>query len=166
MSRFSDLDTYDDLESLLAWGRWEGRRKAVLNGKPGKAALADLHRALLAMPHKRLIEGTLCDGTGVCAMGAWIYRHRVGEGMSPRDAWTAMKKGRPHFDKEYDLELDDTIEAGVKVLGITRTLAELVAYENDEGSPWATPEERYERVLRWVERHMATDVARVNRREG
>ena len=51
----NDLD--DDW--ILSWGRWIARTNKVLKGKPGRAALLDLERVLLAMPHKRLIEGSL-----------------------------------------------------------------------------------------------------------
>ena len=94
MSRFNDGDDYDlsDEWAVLAYGRWMGRRKVVLNGRPGKAALIQLEAALEALPHKRLIEGGLCDGTGVCAVGAWLYRHYVDEdGLTPKAAWRNSK---------------------------------------------------------------------------
>ena len=160
MSRFDDGDDPGDLESLLAQGRWMGRRKAVLNGRPGKAALAELEQVLLAMPHKRLIEGSLCDGTGVCANGAWLYRHWVDGGLSPREAWRKLKtegKDRYFGNSEGD-ELDRTVAMTVKELGVTKTLAELVAYINDEEVWAATPERRYAQVLERVQRYMRLGV--------
>ena len=160
MTRFSDGDDPGDLESLLAQGRWMGSRKAVLNGRPGKAALADLERALLAMPHKRLIEGSLCDGTGVCANGAWLYRHYVDGGLSPREAWRKLKsegKSRGFWDTE-GAELDRTVAMTVKELGVTQTLAEVVAFINDEEAYGTTPEVRYASVLALVRRYMRLGV--------
>ena len=160
MSRFSDDDSYD-LDSLLAQGRWMGRRKAVLNGRHGKAALADLERALLAMPYKGLIEGSLCDGTGVCANGAWLYRHYVDGGLSPREAWRKLKKdGKERFfGNDEGAELDRTVAMTVKELGVTQTLAEVVAYINDEEVlDTATPEARYTRVLELIQRYMMVGV--------
>ena len=161
MSRFN-MDGCDSQEAMWAWIRWEGRRKKVLNGKPGKAALQDLERALLVMPHKRLIEGALCDGkTGVCAMGAWLYRRYVDQGMRPRDAWRKLQvegipKGGQWFDDGVGEELQRSIDLGARDLGITKTLAEIVAYTNDEDVSWhLTPEKRYEEVLRRVRGYIA-----------
>ena len=159
MSRFDD-NAPGDLETLLAQGRWMGRRKAVLNGRPGKAALAELEQALLAMPHKRLIEGTLCDGTGVCANGAWLYRHYVDGGLSPREAWRKLKKDDKErfFGNDEGAELDRTVAMTVKELGVTKTLAEVVAYINDEEVYATTPEGRYAQVLERVRRYMRVGV--------
>ena len=160
MSRFGDGDYPDDLDSLLAEGRWRGRRKAVLNGRPGKVALAELEQALLAMPHKRLIEGTLCDGTGVCANGAWLYRHYVDGGLSPREAWRKLKNEGKARDSWFggETELDRTVAIMVKELGVTKTLAEVVAFINDEEVYATTPEGRYAQVLERVRRYMRVGV--------
>ena len=163
MSRFSD-DGPDDLESLLAYGRWMGRRKAVLNGRPGKMALKQLEQALLQMPYKRLIDGTLSDGSGVCANGAWVYRQYVNNGMTPKAAWKKLRKeGRAKgINRYYDDSLGRTVDVSTKELGITQTLAELVAFENDEGLLYGikdrnsitSQEKRYQSVLEWVQFHM------------
>ena len=168
-------------EDWLAYGRWLGRVKTVLNGKPGREALQELERVLLAMPHKRLIEGTLCDTggkfgfdedrgreCGVCAVGAWVYRRWVDGGMSPRAAWKKLKTvGREEdwraywTDDSYD-EYERTTKAAVAELGITETLAMLVSYENDEGFWRRTPERRYEDVLGWIRRVLAGQVRYYN----
>ncbi len=174
MSRFNNDYILDSKEDYWAWICWEGRRKKVLNGKPGKAALQDLERALLAMPHKRLIEGTLCDGkTGVCAMGAWLYRRYVDEGMRPRDAWRKLQvEGRAKGPHDYWLiendtfgEYQRTIDIGSRDLGITKTLAEIVAYINDEEvfsflPSEMIPEKRYDEVLRRVRGYIAAATTR------
>jgi len=157
------MDGGDDEDGNLSMGRWMGRRKKVLNGKPGKEALANLHEALLAMPHKRLIEGSLCDGSGVCAVGAWIYRRWVDAGMAPRKAWKALQsigKGKEAGDYDYwengaYEEWSRTIDIAHQELDITRTLAEVVSEVNDEGRGYGcTPEVRYDRVLEWVRNHL------------
>lgn len=163
MSRFTWMDDGGDEESILAMGRWIARRNKVLGGKPGKEALAELREALLAMPHKRLIEGALCDGTAVCVVGGWIYRRWVDAGMAPRKAWKALQsigKGRragtyQYWDNGSYEEWDRTIEMGHQELGITRTLAEVVSYVNDEEQGYrCTPEVRYAKVLQWVEEQL------------
>lgn len=155
MSRFYDDDD-GSIEARLAYGRWRGRCAVVLRGKPGKAALKDLERALLLMPHKRLIEGDLCDGNGVCANGAWVYRHYVDQGVSPREAWRRLKKeGRSKDDLfRSGADLERTVKIASENLGITRTLAEIVAWVNDDKTWAPTPEVRYARVLKWVQQHL------------
>jgi hypothetical protein len=149
----------DDDLALLAYGRWCARRKKVLNGKPGKAALAEFHQVLLAMPHKRLIESSLCDGTGTCAVGQWIYRRWVDGGMAPKEAWKTLQTvgvSEDLWDEGSYAEWKRTIEVGATELGITRTLAEVVSYVSDEEGRWdETPEQRYQRVLKWVEKQLS-----------
>ena len=159
MSRFSEVE-WDDLESLLAYGRWMGRRKAVLNGRPGKIALRDLERVLILMPHKRLITGALCDGTGVCANGAWLYRHYIESGISPRAAWQKLKssgKDRDFGNGDND-EFNRTTSMTVTALGITETLAIIIAFINDEEVYAITPEDRYTQVLSKVQYYIREGV--------
>ena len=163
MSRFSEYDGSGDLDELLAQGRWMGRRKAVLNGRPGRLALAELEGVLINMAHKRLAEGGLCDGSNVCVVGAWLYRRWVDSGMSPRAAWGKLKtegKGKePDYDWDNpDGELDRTIKMATEMLGITRTLAEVLAFINDEEVYATTPETRYEQVLQRVQRYLRDGV--------
>ena len=154
------------MDELLAHGRWMGRRKAVLNGRPGKAALAELESVLLNMAHKRLAEGGLCDGSDVCVVGAWLYRRWVDNGMPPRDAWRKLKsegkgKGADYAWDNPDGELDRTIKMATETLGITPTLAEVLAFINDEevhGVYYMRPETRYEQVLRRVQRYLRDGV--------
>ncbi len=56
MSRFMDGEL-DDEWAVLAYGRWIARRNKVLSGRPGKAKLRELERALVNLPHHRLIHG-------------------------------------------------------------------------------------------------------------
>ena len=145
MSRFQD-DTSDD---PLAWGRWAAREKAVLNGKPGQASLAQLEQALLELPDKQLGSGLLCDGEVVCAIGALGYRHLREQGMSRREAWAKLERCS---DTDDDTE-GATIKFAVKQLGWTETLAILVSQANDDLNFFETPKQRYARMLRWVRMH-------------
>ena len=154
MSRFTEWENYD-VESLLAEGRWIARRNKVLGGRPGQAALRELERALVNLPHKQLIEGSICDGTGVCGVGAMAYQHYRDQGMSPKTAWKEIQK-RPKFFVRGE-ELDYTQDFAVKVLGWTQTLAEVVAWMNDEASWRLTPERRYRYVLEWTRQHMGRE---------
>lgn len=157
MSRFVEGDIID-LDSLLAFGRWKGRRKSVLNGKPGLASLKELEQVLLSMKRKRLIEGELCDGTDVCVNGAWLYRTFVNQGISPKEAWKKLQyqKEEPHT---YE-ELDRTTAMSVKEIGITKTLSEIIAWDNDDFySQSRTPEDRYSYVLQRVQQYIRNSKA-------
>jgi hypothetical protein len=64
MSRYTEGD--DDYEGAqLDQGRWAHNYRAALNGKRGRAALALLREALLALPEPRLIEAAMCTVGGV-----------------------------------------------------------------------------------------------------
>jgi len=59
VSRFGDYDGDGD-ERFNGGDLWTHRAHLALSGKRGRAALAELRAALLALPEKRLIEGALC----------------------------------------------------------------------------------------------------------
>jgi hypothetical protein len=61
VSRYRDSDDYEgEPEQILAYGRWQHNARAALKGKRGRAALAELREALMALPAHRLIEGAVC----------------------------------------------------------------------------------------------------------
>ena len=161
MSRFSEGDSSDGWE--LTYGRWICRVRQVLKGKPGQAALRDLKRALETLPKKVLIEGTLGNGCGVCANGAWLYRHWVYQGIAPRVAWRRLRsveRGEWHDWEDTGFEYHRTIEVTTRELGITQTLADLVAFENDEGFLGRGIEEgrdkaRYNYMITWIDKILA-----------
>lgn len=160
MSRFGDGECDDN----LAYGRWEARRKAVFSGRPGYRELKRLEAALLALPHKRLIEGMLCDGKGVCAIGALGYQELRQQGLPPKEAWRALRRMSWGLDAPNgDLSVDTgTKWFAVDRLGWTETLAVEVATENDEYHYcYPTPEQRYDRMLRWVRARLAEFPERV-----
>jgi hypothetical protein len=143
---------------------WDQAIKNALRGRRGQAVLGELREALLALPEPRLIEGSVVAEGQVCAIGA-LAAHRLQKGP--------MTLGRPLVTKDEavvtslaDLEeqfgwrLEDsevgTVELG-QAMGLVRALAWEIAYQNDEEGPSSreTPEERYLRVLAWVERELA-----------
>lgn len=138
MSRF----TNNDWEDELAYGRWQGRRKAVLNGRPAQTHFRELEAALLALPEKQLIASAICDESGaVCALGAVaVYR-----GM-PRDA---LHEEWLNYEEEQGSEWGAAY-FGQDKFGMTGTLAWIIAEQNDEGFGQRSPEGRYEAMLEWV----------------
>jgi hypothetical protein len=94
-----------------------------------------LRDALLALPDKRLIHGSLVDEEGdVCAIGAYA-----------RAKGLDLQK----FDPE-----DETDQVGI-VAGMPRMVAWKVVEMNDMEFDHLTPELRYTRMLEWVESQLA-----------
>lgn len=119
---------------------WQANCERSLSGRKGRAALAELEAALVALPSKRLIAGTLDDGADCCAIGA-LVRH---------------KQITPHT------EFDAPDEIG-QACGMPRLVAWKVVEMNDvlllsrwDGNKHVrlTPEERYEAVLTWVRQQL------------
>ena len=177
MSRFDS-----DSEEGMPWELWETVVSNALGGRKGQAALAELEAALVALPEPKLISGHLAADGAVCAVGAFIaHRRAVSEAIDLDAVIDAMSVGvacycghnrEAHHDgachgKGYqdapcycdgDFEPDEnedgayeTVEAG-KQAGLSSTLAWHLAYLNDEQFSDSSPEERYERMLRYVRR--------------
>ena len=116
---------------------WQANCRRSIKGAKGQQALRELRDALLALPGKRLISGALERDGEFCAIGAY-----------------AKAKGVDLTD--FDPEDNNHDEAGIEA-GMPHLVAWTVVFENDEAGPWSgeTPEARYERMLRWVERCLA-----------
>lgn len=114
---------------------WQGNCERSLRGKQGQEELRELRAALLALPEKRLIHGTLEDEDGnVCAIGA--YGKRKGLDLS-----------------KFDVD-SDTDEVGIAG-GMPKLVAWKVVEMNDIEFDYAvTPEERYTKMLAWVEKKL------------
>lgn len=147
MSRFGDY--YDD--EFNNQGRlWWANCERALKGRKGKAALAELREAMLALPEPVLIAGRLANEQGqVCAVGAMVVHRRVAEGRERATVLGELARLIPE-DENCDGS-DVTATVGVS-LGFTYSLAYRLAYENDEGA-WndATPEARYDRLMRFID---------------
>lgn len=119
----------DDCEgwSLVCW---RGAVESAIRGKRGQAFLREMRDALDALPVKRLIAYELEAGGEVCAIGA-VGKRR---GLTMQDI------------DPYD---PDQVGAA---FGIASAMAAEIEYMNDEA--WcsnATPEQRFERMRKWIE---------------
>lgn len=185
MSRFGD--DYDGAEYNNAGELWAANARRALQGRKGQKALRELREALLALPEKRLIEGAVCtvgleeriaampetvdwghgprpnwerqrmtelvasqQGEGVCAIGAYAWHKNVKAGMTPEEAFEQLPVA-PEADCE-------TADLG-KAHGLTWVLAWELAYRNDELYDDATPEERYEKFLAWIDEQLDRESA-------
>jgi hypothetical protein len=124
---------------------WEANQERSIKGRKGQAALRELEAALLALPEKRLIANELENAQGeVCAIGALVKfsgkeNPRVGDSFGDHGE---MSVGEAEIER-ITLDL-------AEALGVPRLVAVAIVYENDDR--WEqTPEQRYERILRWVQ---------------
>jgi hypothetical protein len=170
MSRSCYSDEYgDDFPGQLELYRANVRRS--MRSKAGQARLRELRAALLALPVKALEAGIFAEGSQeepqVCALGAWALS-RVGDPEAAREM-----VGRDADDEE-------TYEA-LKSYGWPRLVVFDAIFQNDDvryvydtvegprrqweqhygpltvGRP-ETAEERYIRVLAWVESQIVAEV--------
>lgn len=107
-----------------------GKVARAFKGKRGQAFLVEMLAAMDAMPEKRLIANDLETPEGaVCAIGS-VGRAR-GVDMSKLDPEDAEGVGA--------------------VFGIAQSMAREIVYMNDEGGDHEeTPEQRFERIRKWV----------------
>lgn len=124
MSRSGYCDDLDPLDL----GRWRGRVASAMRGRRGQKLLRDALAALDAMPEKRLIAEELRESGEVCTLGAVL----ISKGADP---------------DIYDPEDHDRL--GV-VLDVPACLIQEFENENDEGGWNETPEQRWERMRRWI----------------
>ncbi len=110
---------------------WHGNCEKSLRGRKGQIELQALREALLALPGKRLILGSLQDEEGgVCAVG--VYARHKGLDLSK-------------FDPQAKTDI-----VGIEA-GMPRLVAWKVVEMNDIQFARLTPEQRYTKMLAWVE---------------
>ncbi len=119
----------EDCDDDLALGRWRGAVASAIRGHRGQKLLAEMAAALDAMPEKRLIKESLESPDGVCALGC-------------------LGKAKGMDLSKVDPEDPDAV---AKAFGIAMPLAAEIAYMNDEVFWLVTPEQRWDRVRKWVQ---------------
>lgn len=136
-SGYMDYDGYDDNEQW-AYIRHRGAVMRAFKGARGQQFLRNMLTALDALPEKRLVQMAFETENGdVCALGA-VAKARGLKGLT-------------------DLDPDDPDSAEVLAdkLWIAPVMARDIIYENDENSREnETPEERFIRIRKWVEREI------------
>lgn len=132
-SGYSEMDDWDR-DSVLSFGRYRGSVASAIRGKRGQTMLRDLLAALDAMPVKELIAESLSTHDGeVCTLGA-------------------LGKARGIDLDKID---DEDYESVAAAFNVAEPLVRDVVYANDEcGSLHETDAQRWERMRRWVARHI------------
>lgn len=146
MSRFSD----DGDETGLTPEMWWHNIDLAIKGKRGQKALRELLQALEAVPGHVLVRDYLADDErGVaCAVGAYAAYKRIatGKANSWGEALHALRQQYGYEPDGYEMGVIGKAETGM-----TTTLAQHLAYQNDEGHWRAkTPEELWQVTYDWV----------------
>jgi hypothetical protein len=143
VSRSNYSEDYDGNDIHL----YRGAVQSALCGRRGQTFLRDLLAALQALPDKRLIVGHMAADGCVCAIGA------LGR---------ARSVDMSEIDRLIDCEDDEVVGVKVaKLFNIAPALAREVMFENDEGVyAIETDQQRYYRMVRWVEQHLASPQSR------
>lgn len=113
---------------------YRGLVTRTIRSKRGQAFLRELAVAMDAMPEKALIVSELIDSRGQCCTIGVVCKSRGVDVVG--------------------IDVDEP-EQVAKAVGIAKQMAAEIEYENDEGC-WGkeTPEERWQRMRRWVEKHI------------
>lgn len=140
MSRSGYSDDYDDDNWSLI--RWRGAVASAIRGKKGQAFLKELLAAFEAMPEKKLIANSFSEQGSYCTLGV------IGASRGVE---------MPVVDLSDDEWVDpQEIRDAVSVaLNIPDALAAEIMYYNDSYDQ--TPEQRWERMHRWIEKRISPD---------
>lgn len=148
---------------------WNAMVERALAGKRGQKFLREMEAALLALPKKELCAYNFAKEGRVCALGAVAVRREI------EDGWafdTAMKILEAKSEQLGD-ENDEWSDIASEKFDIARAMAQEIQEQNDSGRgswcgpngqnyvdhskgeemfdlPPELPEERWDRMLRWV----------------
>ncbi len=149
------INISDDEERPGQFALWDANVRRSMKGRRGQRELRELEAALVALPEKRLIRDELTDEAGgVCAIACYA-RHKgldlsrfdpedesdavgVAAGMPRLVAWEVVAQNDIHCDTVWEVA-DGPIQRGY---GHYRGGVPLVRA--------MTPEERYDKILKWV----------------
>ncbi|MCK8668180.1 hypothetical protein M1M11_25185 [Pseudomonas azerbaijanoccidens] len=109
--------------------RWRGAVTSALKGKRGQAFLIELRDAMDAMSDKRLVTDTLEADGQFCTLG--VLGSKRGLDMAVIDAHCR--------------------ESVSHAFGIAEAMAAEVVFENDECGWNESPEQRWQRMRKWVD---------------
>ena len=150
------LDYCDEEERPGQFALWDANCRRSLRGQVGQRELRELEAALLALPEKRLIHGALEDEAGgVCAIAAYakhkgvdISQHDLEDesdevgiqaGMPRLVAWKVVAMNDLHFDTVWEVAEGPIQRGHGQYKGGIPLVRDM------------TPEERYEKMLAWVQ---------------
>lgn len=147
----------DDCDDPLQLGRWRAAVRSALYGKRGQAFLREALAVLDAMPDKRLVAGHLVfDGWqgpwpgDEIIVGGDVLTDRRGIELPMGSVCLLGAVGRARGTPMDKIDPDD-IETVAPTFGIADAMAREIVYWNDEGGDRnETPEQRWQRMRKWV----------------
>ena len=152
------LNYSDDEDFSGQCALWQANCRRSLRGLAGQRALRDLETALLALPEPRLIRDRLWQDGEVCAIGAYAqYKGLDIRTWDPEDESdeVGVAAGMPRLVAWKVVEFNDID------LNVVWEVADgpLNRYQATYHGGTAlvrdmTPEERYQRMLAWVQRQL------------
>ena len=126
----------DDCEYLELYRATVDR---TIAGKRGQAFLREMATAMDAMPEKKLIADELINAEGACCAIGTVCKAR-------------------NIDVSK-VDYYDPDEVG-KLVGISRSLAAEIEYINDDDFRYGeSPEHRWERIRKWIDKNLMEPVA-------
>ena len=148
----------DDGDDPLAYGRWRAAVRSAMQGKRGQAFLREALAVLDAMPNKQLIrEHLVFDGSQPVWSGSEVIvgadelvdRNGVVMPIGSVCLLGAVGQARGMNMSELDPE---EMEQVAPACGLANAMAREIVYWNDEGGDRGeTPEQRWQRMRRWIE---------------
>lgn len=151
----------DDIDDILAHGRWRGRVASAIRGKRGQALLIELAAAMDAMPVKELVAEVLEADGEFCTLGVLGAARGIDlSKLDPEDydqvatAFGIAPCMAQEIVFENDERVDDEKWVQWTVCGPMRP------WENHKRSDWRPTENaaanRWKRMRQWVADHLAT----------
>lgn len=158
--RFSEYEEFNNAAIL-----WEANQERSLKSKKGQQALRRLEAALLALPEPKLVADAIKDADGiVCALGALAINEGYEGNLdlpqppAPNAAEEEWDKWYMDHDDDYGGHvIEDAMLALAESLNVPKLVAVAIIYENDDSFGAQTPEQRYNKVLRWTRRWLSRD---------
>lgn len=131
----------DDIDDVLAFGRWRGMVASSIKGKRGQNLLKDLLVALDEMPDKKLHSGSFKTEAGeFCTLG--VLGNKRGVKMDDLVYRDSDYCG-------YYSNFCDTKLVGER-FGISAPMAAEIMYMNDEWNDDCSPELRWQKMRDWI----------------
>lgn len=157
---------HDDMDDVLALGRWRAQVRSATRGKRGQKLLRDMLSALDAMPEKRLVADEIEVSSEADRRNAQAWVKLFGDPASAQRYYDTIVARRPAEYREGDvcalgalgrarglnmIDLDpEQPEAVAAAFDIAEPLAREIVYMNDEAGYRETPEQRWARMRAWV----------------
>ena len=163
MSRVHEYEGDGDVWDIMAQGRWERNSKVVWGSERGQKVLKELEAALLAMPVKKLARDIFYkedEEVQACVLGAYAaYKGQPVKRMENLNPAIVVEDDGSTWIDDLPYDAYATAEYVAGFSNMTVTMGELLVMQNDESLHDCTPEERYERMLKFVRSKIKDDIS-------